>query len=111
MQKKFTRDSNDDLHDHFAVTAACFLGFNLKKRTMPTMLAYVAKTHYKENRKKKSTWRNSLNLYEYRNSVKLTVKLHKLTFLLPVIVYALKYLAIPVNWCWVPASCPPMVDC
>lgn len=34
----------------------------------------------------------------------------QLTFLLPVIVYELKYLAIPVNWCWVPASCAPMVD-
>lgn len=34
-----------DLHDHFSVTAACFLGFNLKKRPMASMLAYVAKTH------------------------------------------------------------------
>lgn len=33
------------LHIHFWVTAACFLGFNLKKRKMPNTLAYVAKTH------------------------------------------------------------------
>lgn len=36
------------LHDHFSVIAACFLGFNLKKRTMPSMLAYVAKTHLRK---------------------------------------------------------------
>lgn len=35
------------LHIHFWVTAACFLGFNLKKRKMPNTLAYVAKTHWR----------------------------------------------------------------
>lgn len=33
------------LHDHFSVTAACFLGFNLKNSTMAATPAYVAKTH------------------------------------------------------------------
>lgn len=55
---------------HFSVTAACFLGFNLKKRPMAASAAYVARTQ----------------------------------FLLPTIVYALKCLARPVNWCWLPPS-------
>lgn len=37
-----------DSHDHFSVMAVFFLGFNLKNRTTPSMLAYVAKTHWGE---------------------------------------------------------------
>lgn len=47
------------LHIHFWVTAACFLGFNLKKRKMPNTLAYVARTHC---RGKKARSANDLTL-------------------------------------------------
>lgn len=46
------RHISEYLRYHFSVTAGCFLGFNLKKRAMAVMVAYVAKTHYRKKNKK-----------------------------------------------------------
>lgn len=74
------------------------------------MLAYVANTHWGQ----KKTYFKSISWFKTKcNGIFTITKSSKfdwwLTFLLPVMVYALKYLAMPVNWCCVPASCPPMI--
>lgn len=45
---------------YFSVTAACFLGFNLKKRPIAARLAYVAKTHYKGSSNSLNKWIDSI---------------------------------------------------
>lgn len=82
---------------------------------MAAMVAYVAKTHYGKKihsdtlivlQQSVEMWYFNYQMYHAIYSKTCT----QLTFLLPTIVYELKYFAIPVNWCWAPASCPPMVD-
>lgn len=43
-------EATDPLH-HFSVTAACFLGFSLKKSIMAAMVPYVANTHWRNKKR------------------------------------------------------------